>query len=75
MANLQDKLNQFMNQTIEITTFGSDGSEKAELLEVGDDYIVVNPATAWDAKKVRLIPFAAIDNIEIIINADGRKSS
>lgn len=74
MANLHEKLLQYINLTIEITTFGSDGSEKAELLEVGDDYIVVNPATAWDDKKVRLIPFAAIDNIEIIIGGNNRKS-
>lgn len=70
MASLRDKLYQYLNMTIEITTFGSDGSEKAQLIEVGDDYIVVNPATAWDDKKVRLIPFAALDNIEVIITPE-----
>ncbi|PJF40520.1 MAG: hypothetical protein CUN55_12615 [Phototrophicales bacterium] len=66
MPNLREKLQGLLNKHIEITTFSSDGSERAQLLEVGDDYIVVNPATAWDDKKIRIIPFAAIDNIEAI---------
>lgn len=70
MANLQGKLSEFIGQDMDINTFGSDGSEKVRLLEVGDDYILVNPSTAWDDQKVRLIPFSAIDTIEVVVKGE-----
>jgi hypothetical protein len=64
------KLETLLNKTIEITTLAGEAGVKGELLEVGEDFIVINPATAWDDAVVCLIPYTAIDSIDVAMPRD-----
>lgn len=61
------KLESLVQKTIEITTLAGEAGVKGLLLEVGTDYVVLNPSSAWDADVVRIIPFSAIDSIDVAL--------
>lgn len=64
---LKVKLEALLNQMVEVTTIGGESGSKGKLLEVGADYLVMNPDDAWDDKLVRIVPFSAIDSIDVSV--------
>lgn len=65
MSTLNSILSEYMNKTIEVNTVGGESGVKGQLLVVGDDYIILNPASAWDEDVIRIIPYSAIDYIDV----------
>ena len=69
-TTLKVKLESLIERDIEITTLAGEAGIKGKLLEVGADYFVINPDSAWDADVVRIVPFSAVDSIDISMPKD-----